>query len=145
MVEQVVNMKKRYYKVVERFTKEDFIQYFAEFFAIHSCVTAVKWKQVDGEGIFFISRVTFELGYGYVRNHPALQEVVEDRGYDVLIYKIGQHDKVKHVELYEAVQDMRQLLEGVDVFEHVFGGKVDVSVTREELTVSKWGDEDATG
>lgn len=140
MLEQVVNAKKRYRKLVQQFGREDFVEYFAEFFALHQCVTAVKWIQEQDTGTFLIRGIQFKLTPGYIRSHSNLWDMLQDTWW-VPTWKIDKHYRVSDVELYEAVREIEKLCEGGDVFEHVFGLDVDIAVTPESLTVTKWGED----
>ena len=140
MLEQVVNLKKRYMKLVQQYDRSDFAGYFAEFFALHKCVEEVKWLQEDDTGSFLVRGIRFKLTPNYIRLHPDLWELLEDTWW-VPMWKIDKHHKVNHVELYEAVQNMNKLCEGADVFKYVFGLDVDVHITPKTLTVKKWGED----
>ncbi len=137
MVEQIVNMKKRYQALVERFTKGNFESYFAEFFALHTCVRGVRWIQEKDSGDTLFSDPDVNLTPRYLLQHQEFKSQLD--GVWLNTDLIEQEDKQTSRELYEAVIDLRSLFEAKDVFEHVFGDDVDITATKAGITVSPWG------
>jgi hypothetical protein len=147
MLEQVVNFKKRYQALVEKYTLEDFEAYFAEFFARHTCVKAVLWSQEDDASEFLLQSPEFDITPGYLSNHPAVVEhilatkLTRDDSPLFETYSVEKKDKEQYPELYEAVLDIRKLFEGRDVFKHVFKTDVDVVAhPKTGIVIIKWGE-----
>lgn len=139
MIEQVVNMKKRYESLVKQFTQENFEAYFAEFFATHQCVTAVQWAQEDG-GVsnIIIGSPYFQLSAGYLKTNPGLDQLLTE---DLMFptWKVDKSYREEYTALYDAVVDIRKLMEAEDVLAHVFGRDVDITATPYNLLVEQWG------
>jgi len=137
MIEQVVNMKKRYTKLVEQFTMLEFEAYFAEFFARHQCVQEFTWTQEDNCGKLLINNLEFLLSPGYLQSHPTLKAFVNDRG-RIQIQAVNQWRTPEYQSLYEAAVDVYTLLEAEDVLDHVFGRDLNIRVDKNGFTNLRW-------
>ena len=136
MVEQIVNMKKRYMSLVQRYTQADFEAYFAEFFALHQTVIGVRWIQEQDARHLLIPQPDVSLSAAFMITHRDFDKELQGGWLDSA--SIDKYDKVKYPELYEAVVDLRKLFEASDVFEHVFGSDVDVTASKTRLIVREW-------
>jgi hypothetical protein len=142
MIEQVVNMKKRYQALVAKFSKADFDGYFAEYFTLHTCVTSVRWSQENDCGNFMLVASDVEFTPAYRLKHAELEKDIDIEDGLFCTIRVDNTYKTNLRELYEAVTDLRRLLEATDVLEHVFGFDVEVTATKNGVILVRWGEEE---
>jgi hypothetical protein len=132
-------MKKRYQALVERFTKADFEGYFAEYFTLHKCVSSVVWSQENDCGNSILVAPDVVITPAYRLQHKELEKDIHMEDGMFCILQIDETYKTAHRELYDAIMDLRKLLDATDVLEHVFGDDVEITATKAGITVEAWG------
>ena len=136
MVEQIVNMKKRYKALVERFTKEDFDQYFAEFFTLHTCLKYIRWQQYPSKkGRMKVVEILVSVNPGYVLTHTTVSDHVHRMSL-LDTTDITSAHKNDFPQLWDAIVDLRALVRAVDVLEFLFTDHAVVEATSKGIHVS---------
>jgi hypothetical protein len=133
MIDQVLNMKKRYDALVQKFSEEDFKAYFAEFFTLYPIVTYVCWTQLDDT----VRDPMFIIAPAYLARHSELEGGLVDEGM-VNLVDIKKEHRNTYAPLWNAAVDIRRLLEAKDVLEYVFGTESFVSATPEGVKSDPW-------
>ena len=153
MIEQAMQLKKRYDKMVFSFKEEDFKGWFLEFFKLYSFVTTIRWTQFtpyynDGsECVFGVNEPEIELSMSYLKKHPGLNVMGSEyykgegeppQSRTVSTYGIDKKYKVEYPELYDALESIKELFTAEDILRHVFGEHAEVVVTPEKIVVEEY-------
>ncbi len=135
MVEQIVNMHKRYMTLVRGYKVDDFDQYFAEYFALHTCVKYVRWQQYPVKGKLKIAEILMAVNPGYTMTHPQISNFTHRMSL-LDTTEITKEHKINFLQVWDAIEDLRGLLRAVDVLEHVFTDHCIVEATSKGVQIS---------
>jgi hypothetical protein len=159
MIEQAMQLKKRYEKMVNGFREEDFKGWFVEFFNLYPFIERIQWTQYtpyfnDGEPCEFgVNDPELQLSAAYIDLNPGLSVGTpdwgtapsDDREEDEAIdsqwlstYSVDKSHREQWPQLYEAVSSLKALFEAQDILQHVFGEHSFVTVTPEKIVVDEY-------
>ena len=160
MIEQAMQLKKRYDKMVKGFKEEDFKGWFVEFFALYPFITTIRWVQYtpyfnDGDAcVFGIQEPELELSASWVAANPGInlsgsgypkmaQDEEDDEAEDekslILDTYVFTKDQGKaYPDMRDAVKAIEELFKAEDILRHVFGEHVEVVVTPEKIVVEEY-------
>jgi hypothetical protein len=146
MIEQAIQLKKRYDKMVRGFTEDNFKAWFTEFFKLYPFITMIQWRQYtpyayDGKlPMFGIDDPELELSAAYVQAHPELSVV--SPVYHIDEYAPAPSDRfvttyrsdLRNIpDLVDAVKSIKALFEAEDILQHVFGDPTQIRATPDTL------------
>jgi len=135
MVEQIVNMYNRYMTLVRRYEMADFDRYFAEYFALHTCLQSVRWEQHPINGKLTVMEILVSVNPGYALTHPKISDFVHRLSHLDTSDVTSAH-KDAFPQLWDAIVDLRALVRAVDVLEHLFTNHCMVEATSKGIHVS---------
>lgn len=150
MMNQILQLRKRYHNTFKRYTKEDFSEYLQEFFRVNTQFDAIMWSQEEHE----LSEPVVRLTPKFIDANIGVLELLEKgtRILDSTKILFYEERKRQFRDLASSLHLLKDILEAKELFFHLFGKWVDVRVTSNEsgaitLEVTEipltWGEEDA--
>jgi len=146
MIEQVMQLKNRYDKMVREFKEEDFKGWFAEFFKLYPFIVKIRWEQspkgCDEYGNelihWVVNQLEVWLSISFVKKYPGFHGLWDQPDVYLVIADFTKEQHKQYPDLGEAVKALRELFKAEDVLQHVFGNGVKVIVTPEAITIDEY-------
>ena len=152
MIEQAMQLHKRYRKMVEGFTQEQFEGWFNEFFRLYPFIAKITWEQYapsfnDGDPCTFdVHDPDIELTPAFIAEHPELEVTCSEYGYEeedddgnpvpdrcISKYSFTKEQQKALPLVADALSSLEDLFKAEDILCAVFGENAKVVVTPEQI------------